>query len=232
MNKGSSDAAGERVTRTESMQHQANFGAGFDAGSPLEPDDQALAQALVEEKDSESRTRAYSGPWATIISALALLFSLFQLAASTFWTMDAITLRAVHILFLLTLSFLLYPALRREQRQRRAPTLYDALCICAGLFSFGYLILNYTNITLRGGWFEPVDYVVASVGLLICFEMARRVVGNLAALALVFLAYNFFGYLIPGAFGHPGYSWNRVAEHMFWGSQGTQRPCFKTHVRM
>ncbi len=220
MNKGSSDAAGERVTRTESMQHQANFGAGFDADSPLEPDDQALAQALVEEKDSESRTRAYSGPWATIISALALLFSLFQLAASTFWTMDAITLRAVHILFLLTLSFLLYPALRREQRQRRAPTLYDALCICAGLFSFSYLILNYTNITLRGGWFEPVDYVVASVGLLICFEMARRVVGNLAALALVFLAYNFFGYLIPGAFGHPGYSWNRVAEHMFWGSQG------------
>ena len=42
--------------------------------------------------------------------------------------------------------------------------------------------------------------------------MARRVVGNLAALALVFLAYNFFGYLIPGAFGHPGYSWNRVVE--------------------
>ena len=126
----------------------------------------------------------------------------------------------MHILFLLTLSFLLYPALRREQRQRRAPTLYDALCICAGLFSFGYLVLNYTNITLRGGWFEPADYAVASVGLIVCFEMARRVVGNLAALALVFLAYNFFGYLIPGAFGHPGYSWNRVVEHMFWGSQG------------
>lgn len=190
----------------------------------LAPDElareQALAQTLVEEKDSESRTRMFSGPWANIVSALALAFSLFQLAASTFWTLDAITLRAVHILFLLTLSFLLYPALRREQRQRRAPTLYDALCICAGLFSFGYLVLNYTNITLRGGWFEPADYAVASVGLIVCFEMARRVVGNLAALALVFLAYNFFGYLIPGAFGHPGYSWNRVVEHMFWGSQG------------
>ena len=225
MNKGSPDAAAQSIPPGKSVQPPADAETiPVLSPSPLAPDElareQALAQTLVEEKDSESRTRMFSGPWANIVSALALAFSLFQLAASTFWTLDAITLRAVHILFLLTLSFLLYPALRREQRQRRAPTLYDALCICARLFSFGYLVLNYTNITLRGGWFEPADYAVASVGLIVCFEMARRVVGNLAALALVFLAYNFFGYLIPGAFGHPGYSWNRVVEHMFWGSQG------------
>ena len=225
MNKGSPDAAAQSIPPGKSVQPPADAETiPVLSPSPLAPDElareQALAQTLVEEKDSESRTRMFSGPWANIVSALALAFSLFQLAASTFWTLDAITLRAVHILFLLTLSFLLYPALRREQRQRRAPTLYDALCICAGLFSFGYLVLNYTNITLRGGWFEPADYAVASVGLIVCFEMARGVVGNLAALALVFLAYNFFGYLIPGAFGHPGYSWNRVVEHMFWGSQG------------
>ena len=225
MNKGSPDAAAQSIPPGKSVQPPADAETiPVLSPSPLAPDElareQALAQTLVEEKDSESRTRMFSGPWANIVSALALAFSLFQLAASTFWTLDAITLRAVHILFLLTLSFLLYPALRREQRQRRAPTLYDALCICAGLFSFGYLVLNYANITLRGGWFEPADYAVASVGLIVCFEMARRVVGNLAALALVFLAYNFFGYLIPGAFGHPGYSWNRVVEHMFWGSQG------------
>lgn len=91
---------------------------------------------------------------------------------------------------------------------------------CAGLFSFGYLILNYTEITLRGGYFLPVDYFVASVGVIICFEMARRVVGNLAALAGVFFLYNFAGEWIPGAFGHTGFSWDRVVEHMFWGSQG------------
>ena len=225
MNKGSPDAAAQSIPPGKSVQPPADAETiPVLSPSPLAPDElareQALAQTLVEEKDSESRTRMFSGPWANIVSALALAFSLFQLAASTFWTLDAITLRAVHILFLLTLSFLLYPALRREQRQRRAPTLYDALCICAGLFSFGYLVLNYTNITLRCGWFEPADYAVASVGLIVCFDLARRVVGNLAALALVFLAYNFFGYLIPGAFGHPGYSWNRVVEHMFWGSQG------------
>ena len=130
------------------------------------------------------------------------------------------TLRSWHIIFLLILSFLMYPAWKGERRSRTRPTLFDALCIAAGLFSFGYLIINYTEITLRGGYFLPVDYFVASVGVIICFEMARRVVGSLAALAGVFFLYNFAGEWIPGAFGHTGFSWDRVVEHMFWGSQG------------
>ena len=183
--------------------------------------EQAAAQALVEEKESESRFRHYSsGPWAAAISMLAVAFSLFQIYASTFSAFDAMTLRSWHIIFLLVLSFLMYPAWKGERRNRTRPTPFDALCIAAGLFSFGYLIVNYTEITLRGGYFLPADYLVASVGVLICFEMARRVVGNLAALAGVFFLYNFVGEWIPGAFGHTGFSWDRVVEHMFWGSQG------------
>ena len=178
------------------------------------------AQQLVEEKESEARIRRYNGPWGIAVSGLAIVFSLFQLYASTFSVFDAITLRSWHILFLLTLSFLMYPAWRGEARTRTRPSLLDALSIGAGLFAFGYLILNYTEITLRGGYFLPIDYAVASLGVVICFEMARRVVGNLAWLALLFMAYNFLGDFIPGAFGHAGFTWDRVVEHMFWGSQG------------
>lgn len=191
---------------------------------PLEPEEERAlerqAQALLEEKDSEARMRSYSGPWGLALTVLAVAFALFQLAVSTCLVLDAMTLRAWHILFLLTLSFLLYPAWRREQRRRVRPTLYDGLCVAAGVFAFGYLILNYTAITLRGGYLLPVDYAAATVALAVCFEMARRVVPNLAWLAALFLAYNFFGAWIPGAFGHTGFSWHRVADHMFWGSQG------------
>ena len=73
--------------------------------------EQAAAQALVEEKESESRFRHYGkGPWAAAISALAVIFSLFQMYASTFSAFDAMTLRSWHIIFLLMLSFLMYPA--------------------------------------------------------------------------------------------------------------------------
>lgn len=179
------------------------------------------AQALVEEKESELRFRRYGdGFWGRAVSALLILFSIFQMYASLTGTFDAITLRSWHIMFLLVLSFLLYPALKREKGDRPRPTLFDGACIVAGLFAFGFLVMNYTEITLRGGYFLPIDYMVASVGVVICFEMARRVVGNLAWLALAFMVYNFIGEYIPGAFGHAGYTWNRVVEHMFWGSQG------------
>ena len=136
--------------------------------------EQAAAQALVEEKESESRFRHYGkGPWAAAISALAVVFSLFQMYASTFSAFDAMTLRSWHIIFLLVLSFLMYPAWKGERRSRTRPTLFDALCIAAGLFSFGYLILNYTEITLRGGYFAR-RLLLRSRRRDHLFEMARR----------------------------------------------------------
>ena len=181
---------------------------------------EAKAQALVEEKESESRMRRFGPSWTLIISALAVVWALFQMYATTFPVLDAIRLRVWHILFMLTLSFLMYPAWRREKRDRSAPTLFDALCIGAGFFAFGYFLMFYDDITLRGGYFLPMDHIAASVGVAICFVMAWRVVGNLAWLAAIFFAYNFLGEFIPGAFGHTGFSWNRVVEHMFWGTQG------------
>ena len=133
--------------------------------------EQAAAQALVEEKESESRFRHYGkGPWAAAISALAVVFSLFQMYASTFSAFDAMTLRSWHIIFLLVLSFLMYPAWKGERRSRTRPTLFDALCIAAGLFSFGYLILNYTEITLRGGYFLPGAWSAALRRWRACFS--------------------------------------------------------------
>ena len=178
------------------------------------------AQALVEEKESEARVRHFGSVWTKIITSIAVIWALFQLYVNTFGGMDTMTLRAWHILFMMTLAFLMYPSCRFEKRNRAMPTLFDALCICAGAYAFGYLLLNYQIITLRGGFFLPADYTAAAVGVIICFVMAVRVVGNLAWLAGAFFLYNFIGQFIPGAFGHTGYSWNRVVEHMFWGSQG------------
>lgn len=178
------------------------------------------AMVFVEEKDSELRVRRYGPGMTRCISAIAVGWALFQLYATTFSAFDAVRLRVWHILFLLVLSFLMYPAWRGEKRTRTAPTLFDALCIGTGFFAFGYFLSTYETIVMRGGYFLPMDYVAASSAVIICFVMAFRVVGNLAWLALIFMAYCFFGAWIPGAFGHAGFSWNRVMEHMFWGTQG------------
>ena len=161
-------------------------------------EEQERAQALVEEKDSESRTRRFHGPFEKVLAVICVVFSLFQLYASVFGTMDAMKLRSFHIIFLLVLAVFMYPAFRREKRDRLLPTLWDAVCMGAVFYAFGYLILHYDDIAMGGGWFTTQDYVVAGIGVVVAFECARRVVPNLAVLALVFLAYAFLGKYLPG----------------------------------
>ncbi|MDR2051507.1 MAG: TRAP transporter permease [Deltaproteobacteria bacterium] len=219
-----------RKTGNERLQCAADQDSAADSTasrSEAEPPPEAAAaenaQRLIKEKESEARTRVLSSPWESILTAVAVLWSLFQLYVTAFPVLDAIRLRAGHIIFMFTLAFFMYPALRRKKKdsgRTGRPEVADWLSLALGVFAFGYMILQYDSIAERGGWFKPLDYFVAALGVLACFEMARRVVSNLAWLAGIFFAYAFLGAFIPGAFGHTGFSWRRVVEHLFWGSQG------------
>ena len=180
------------------------------------------AMRLAQEKDVEDAGRRPAPAWDRRVSAVAILWSLFQLYVTVFPVMDAIRLRAWHIIFMFVMAFLLYPASRRAEREGRSasPGCFDWPVMGAGLFAFAYMILSYDRIAERGGWFAPEDYAVAAVGVLACFEMARRVARNLAWLSGVFLAYAFLGQYLPSAIGHAGFSWRRIVEHLFWGGQG------------
>ncbi|MEW6624246.1 MAG: TRAP transporter permease [Bacillota bacterium] len=155
-----------------------------------------------------------------LIGIIAVIWSIFQLYSVSFGVFDAIRLRAWHIVFLLIMVFLLYPIGKRDSKYWKVLAGVDVLCIVLSVSAYSYLLINYTSIALRGGYLLPIDYFFGAVGILMVFEAARRVVGNLAVLALIFFIYNLFGAYIPGSFGHSGFSWKRIIEHMFWGSQG------------
>ncbi len=178
------------------------------------------ARILLEEKDADAKTRTYSGPMASLLTVLLCCWAVFQLYYTTFGIISAVNLRAIHCFFLLLFTFLLYPTYRSERRRRSFPPMWDvALIVLAGM-TFGYLILNYTRIAQNGGRVTQFELVVAAVALLIVFEAARRASGNLAVLALIFLAYNWFGRYIPGQLGHNGFTLKRVLSTMFWSTQG------------
>ncbi len=175
-------------------------------------------EELVKAKDSEARVRTFSPRWDKIITIIAILWGLFQVYFSTIGIISAIDLRVIHILFLSTLVFLLYPSFFNKSKS--SPAWYDFILILVAYGAFGYLFLYYGEITMRGGWFKAYDNYAATAAVIITFIMAFRIVPSLAALALVFFLYNFFGQYLSGAFGHTGFSWNRVVQHMFWGTQG------------
>ncbi|MCR5723987.1 MAG: TRAP transporter permease [Treponema sp.] len=181
---------------------------------------EATAQQLLEETDTDSRTRTYRGPAGIAVTVLLCIWTAFQLYFSTVGVISAVNLRAAHSIFLLLFTFLLYPAHRRENRIRRLPPLYDIALILLAVFTFGYLMLHYTAIARAGGRINTLQAVIAAVALIVIFEAARRTAFNLAVLAALFLAYNFFGAFIPGQLGHNGFTLKRVLITQFWGTQG------------
>lgn len=182
----------------------------------------ANTEELLKQYDSESRVREYIGVMAKVVTGIALIWALFQIYVNSFGIMEAIKMRAWHLGFLLILTFLLYPANRKKITTRKLPTVWDMICILMTIYSVGYLLITYDTFAReRAGFHVEMDYIVGIIGLIVVFEASRRIAGYiLTSIAFVFLAYNFLGPYIPGMFGHAGYSYERVTDIMWWGSQG------------
>lgn len=175
----------------------------------------------VEENEEYTleRFRHYVGPMTKVIFIFAIIWSLFQIYVSSFGIMEAIKSRAWFFCFLTVLIFLLIPA-KKEKKNRKLPSIWDWICIAASITSVGFLLLNYDGYVRTGLHIAP-DFWFGGLGILVAFEAARRAAGNvMTILAALFLAYNFFGEYIPGAFGHAGLSLERVIDTMWWGTQG------------
>ncbi|MBR1418631.1 MAG: TRAP transporter permease, partial [Synergistaceae bacterium] len=162
----------------------------------------------------------YSGKFNICVKFLLCAWAVFQLNYSTIGVISAVNLRAFHCIFLLCFTFILFPAYKGERRDKKFINLIDLVLIILTCFVFGYLILNYTRIAQNGGRLTSFELILAGLGLILAFEAARRASGNLAVLALIFLAYNWLGVYLPGRLGHNGFTLKRVLASQFWGTQG------------
>ena len=188
------------------------------AVSQKELDDKA--QKLVEEKDADSRTRVYVGPMDIVLTAVLIVWAIFQIWANTFGTLGAVKLRTAHIMFLLPLAFTLYPTFRKERRRRTLMPVWDIALIVAAGASYGFLFLRYDAIA-RTGRLTDIEVYVGVVCLLVAFEAARRASGNLALIALIFLSYfAVWGRFIPRTFRTSAFTLKRVIKALVWDTNG------------
>ena len=178
------------------------------------------AQELVEETESDSRTRVYSGIMDHVVTVILAGFAVFQLWANMTGSLGAVRLRAAHIMILLPLAFLLYPTWRTERRRRRFPPFWDVVLCIAAVCCFAYILRRYDALA-KTGRLNDTDVRVGIVCLIVCFEAARRTSGNLAVIALVFLSYfALWGRYIPGTFGTAAFTLKRVIKSLVWDTIG------------
>lgn len=155
-----------------------------------------------------------------MLTALLACWALFQLFFSVLGTMDAVTFRGWHGLFLLAFAFVFFSGNGKKGEKLRVPPWQDLLLIAGVMATYGYFAARYVTVAMTGGALGALDYIVAGAGIALLLEAARRTAPGLMWLTLAFLLYNFAGKYLPGALGHSGVTFKRLLRHLFWGSQG------------
>lgn len=190
----------------------------------------AELQDLVAASDTGARDPA--GFAAYVIAGVALCWSLFQLyiASPLPFTLSSMTglplvfndtqTRSIHLAFGIFLAYTAYPAFASSPRDR-IPLLDWVLALLAA-FAALYIFIFYRELARRPGLPITQDLVVAGMGMVLLLEATRRALGPpLAVVALVFLAYVFFGSspLVPDIIRWGGASFGRAMDQM-WLSTG------------
>ncbi|EKE16961.1 MAG: hypothetical protein ACD_10C00697G0001, partial [uncultured bacterium] len=176
-------------------------------------------EASTEEFAEHGVQRELSGVPRKLLAGLALLFSLYQLDVAAFHPFSSLVIRALHVGFLLTLTFLLYPAWRGANRRRVAAG--DWLLAGLGFALSTYQWFFEGDLIQRAGEPTTFDLWVGTAMVLLVFEAARRIMG--IALPLVsgcFLLYGLFGQYLPGDLGHRGYAFSQIVDQLGFGTEG------------
>ncbi len=128
-----------------------------------------------------------------LVSVIAIAMSVYHMYVAASGPPEAYFFRGTHLLFTLTLVFLLYPSKPNGGLGWRA---LDGLLIAGSFCFILYIFFNYDYITNRIIYIDELtltDKVNASLAILIVLEATRRVLGwGLALTAVAFLVYPIF----------------------------------------
>ncbi|MDP3486340.1 MAG: TRAP transporter fused permease subunit, partial [Bacillota bacterium] len=176
-------------------------------------------EEILEQFDTESNYRKLAGKVGLAISIIAMSMSAFHFYTAGFGQLVAMRQRAIHLTFVFVLAFLLWPAAKRFSK--KTLPWYDVGLALVGLSVGLYSLFNYESLIYRAGLPTRLDIFVGIVAILLVLEVTRRTVGpELPIVAIVFLAYAYFGPYFPGVLSHRGFSLNRLVEHTFLTTEG------------
>ena len=173
-----------------------------------QPQTDAAANARLQTPD-EPGTPAFVGA----LFWVAVAFSTFQIVTAAFSPLSSTVVRAVHVGFLLLVTFVLYPPLR----QRWLGWGIGAVAFATGLYHWVF----EAELVQRAGELTSADMAVGVLVIVLVFEAARRTMG--VALPLVcatFLLYGLFGQYLPGALAHRGYGLDQIVGQLGFGTEG------------
>ncbi|MFC1893960.1 TRAP transporter permease [Chloroflexota bacterium] len=140
------------------------------------------------------------------IAALAIGMGLFHIVSSLSLLVGPLQYVNIHLTFAL---MIIYLTAIRTSRRRLWPLLI--IFIVGSLVAFIYIFLFADDLHLRAGFPLTQDIIIGVIVLVVIMEAARRSFGVIIPIvALLFLAYIFFGHYLPGELRAPAYSPGKI----------------------
>ncbi|WHI59830.1 TRAP transporter permease [Mammaliicoccus lentus] len=173
------------------------------------------------EKEIVDSVRELKGGSKYILNGLAIILSLFVLAASSFLNLQTFHQNSIFLLLIVLLGFLLYP-LNKKGIDKHHPSIIDIGFIILALLGIGYIILNYNTLHVdRASHANTTDYIFAVIAIIVLFEITRRTIGIFIPLLSIFaIIYALYGNYFPIDFAHSGFSLNRLLYRFYMTTEG------------
>ncbi|MBW5470891.1 TRAP transporter fused permease subunit [Brevibacillus formosus] len=174
---------------------------------------------LIAQYDKESATRQLAGPMKWISFGLLVLFSLYQLSSTLFFTLPPQIHRPIHLAFGLALVYLLYAGTSKGNKNKIG--IVNMILALLGVLVSMYWVIDYEGLVTRTGNYTTMDMVVGGIAVVLVLEAARRVVGiPIALIATIFLLYTYLGPYMPGFLEHRGNDIERIIGHSYYTLEG------------
>lgn len=170
----------------------------------------------------ERKMRKLDGAERRALFVYIVAMGIFHIYTAVTGSFEAYLQRSIHLMLVLPLVFLLYPATSRSPKNRIP--LHDwVLALLAALPGL-YGVLYYDAIVERIQQVDPLTTAQTSMGTLLTallLEGARRVVGvPLAAIALLFCAYMYWGEYMPGLLNGLSLRYAEIIEQLYLTDEG------------
>ena len=174
-----------------------------------------------EDLEVESPSRQLTGITGGLATVLAIGLSLYAI----YWVIGIVQPLVYRVTFLaltLVLSFLLYPAGKRD---RTRVTLVDWALIVLSCAALAWPIFDFDEFIYRAADPTTLDFVMGLITIVAVLEATRRTTGWILTItAAIFLVYAFYGPLLDlvglSIFAHRGYDWPRIVGTSFMTLEG------------
>lgn len=184
-------------------------------------------KALEEQYDSEVRFRPLLPAMGWLTAGTLFLLACYHFYTAGFGIPPSTQHRGLHLGVTLALVFFSFVTFGKHGTPRNGILtplglpLTDWLLAIGGFVSALYVPWVFNDLAFRVGNPLLIDIVMGTILIFVLLEATRRSMGwPLPVIALLFIAYAYFGRSMPGVLTHPGASWGNIVNHLYLTSQG------------